>query len=474
MKKTLKNKSGNTRPPIVTVLGHVDHGKTTLLDSIRKTNFVKKEAGGITQSIGASVVTTKESKDITFIDTPGHAAFSKMRSRGAKVADIALLVVATDDGVKPQTKEALRFIKDAKIPFIVVITKIDLSSNSSENVKGQLEKVGVIFEGRGGDTPLVSLSAKTGKGLEELLETITLVAEVEEIKADKKAPLEAVVIETGKGKAGPVASVVVRNGTLMVGDQIVVEDVSCKVRALLDDKGVRTKIVLPGYPSIILGFDNLPDVGSVVGSLGKGKKVIGKKYLSKAGFSTKEDKDKIAVLIKAKNTGLIEAVAQNLPEGVLIVDSSVGAVTESDVFMAKTSDATIMIVDAKVPKPVSNLANTESVQIKQFDVIYKLFEELEEMVKKDKIEIIGKAEVLEIFPYDGKKVAGCRVLEGQIRKSRKLRVTRGEKELGDVKITTMRRAKENIDIAKKGEEFGVIFKPQLDFEKGDMILSVTK
>ncbi len=474
MKKTLKSKIGKTRPPIVTVLGHVDHGKTTLLDAIRKTSFVKKEAGGITQSIGASVVTTKESKDITFIDTPGHAAFSKMRSRGAKVADIVILVVAVDDGVKPQTKEALGFIKDAKIPFIVAITKIDLSGNSSENVKGQLEKEGVSFEGRGGDTPFVSLSAKTGKGLEELLETITLVAEVEEIKADKKASLEAVVIETGKDKAGPVASVVVRNGTLMVGDQIVAEDVGCKVRALLDDKGVQTKTVLPGYPSRILGFENLPNVGSIIKSLTEGEKVVSKKDLGKTRFSTKEDKDKIAVLIKAKNTGFIEAVVQNLPEGVLIVDSSVGAATESDVFMAKTSDATIMVVDIKIPKPVSSLANTEGVQIKQFDVIYKLFEELEEMVNKDKIEIIGKAEVLEIFPYDGKKVAGCRVLEGQIRKSRILRVTRGEKELGDVKITTMRKAKENIDIAKKGEEFGVIFKPQLDFKKGDMILSVTK
>src|SRR3990172_5876534 len=205
---------GQTRPPIATVLGHVDHGKTTLLDAVRKTNVASREAGGITQSIGASQVTTKEGKKITFIDTPGHAAFTNMRSRGAKVADIAVLVVASEEGVKPQTKEALQIIKEAKVPYMVAATKIDLASADPDAAKEQLEKEGVSFEGRGGDVPFVALSAKTGKGIEELLETLSLVSEVHDIKADSQGELEAVVLETSKDKRGLLVSVVVRNGTL--------------------------------------------------------------------------------------------------------------------------------------------------------------------------------------------------------------------------------------------------------------------
>lgn len=222
------------RPPIVTVLGHVDHGKTSLLDFIRKTSVTKKEAGGITQSIGASVVQTKDGSTITFIDTPGHAAFSNMRSRGAKVADIAILVVAGNDGVMPQTKEALEMILASNIPFVVAATKSDLPGFSLEKVRGDLESQGVLFEGRGGDVPLISVSTVKGDGVDELLETIGLIAEVQGVAGDPNALLEAVIVETTKDQRGPAASLVVRNGTLKVGDEIVTENANAKVRGLFD------------------------------------------------------------------------------------------------------------------------------------------------------------------------------------------------------------------------------------------------
>jgi translation initiation factor IF-2 len=252
------------RPPIVSVLGHVDHGKTTLLDYIRKTSVAEKEVGGITQSTGASKVKTKDGKEITFIDTPGHAAFSNMRSRGAKVADIAILVVAADDGVKPQTKEALEYILSSQIPFIVAATKTDLSSSSVDNVRNQLEKEGVSFEGRGGEIPLVVVSGKTGKGVDDLLEVVGLVAELHEIKGNTNDDLQAVVIETGKDKGGPTVTVVVRNGSLKVGDQVIAETTKAKIRGLFDFKGKSVKSCLPGDSCLILGFSELPPVGSRV------------------------------------------------------------------------------------------------------------------------------------------------------------------------------------------------------------------
>ncbi|MEJ2441604.1 MAG: GTP-binding protein, partial [Patescibacteria group bacterium] len=317
------------RPPIVTVLGHVDHGKTTLLDALRKTSVARKEAGGITQSTGASVVTTKEGKKITFIDTPGHAAFAEMRSRGAQLADIALLVVAADDGVKPQTIEALKYIKEAKIPFIVVISKIDISP-SIVPIKGQLEKEGVLFEGRGGDTPLVALSAKTKKGIDELIEMITLVSEVNEIKADEGGELEAIVVETGKDTRGPTASVVVREGTLSVRDEILMDGIECRVRGLFNYEGKSVKKVLPGEPALVLGLKELPPVGTKVTSL-KGGETKKDEVIKKDAKQSSVEEGQIAVVLKARSAGALEALLVNLPKDVVVVNSGVGPVNESDV-----------------------------------------------------------------------------------------------------------------------------------------------
>jgi len=459
------------RPPIVTVLGHVDHGKTTLLDALRKTSVARKEAGGITQSIGASVVTTKEGKKITFIDTPGHAAFAEMRSRGAKLADIALLVVAVDDGVKPQTLEALKYIKEAKIPFIVVISKIDISS-AIEPVKGQLEKEGVLFEGRGGDTPVIALSAKTKKGIDELIEMIILVSEVNEIKADEKGALEAVVIETGKDSRGPLASVVVREGTLSVRDEISMDGIECKVRGLFDYEGKSIKKALPGEPVLILGLKELPPVGAKVTSLKNGevKKEITKRDLK----SSSVEEGEVGVVFKAKSAGALEALLANLPEKVVVVNSGVGAVNESDVFFAKSAEAYIFAYEVKVPSAVKKLAETEGVKIESFDIIYKLFERLQELVQEGQIKILGKAKIVASFPFNDQKVAGCKVLSGRIADKDTMLLMREDKEVGELRVVSLKKERKTIKEAKEGEEFGVIFKPQLDFEKGDVLVSFRK
>lgn len=465
---------GKLRPPIVTVLGHVDHGKTTLLDAIRKTGVAAKEAGGITQSIGASVVKTKEGEEITFIDTPGHAAFSKMRSRGAEVADMAILVVAADDGVKPQTKEALSHIKKAKIPFIVSATKMDLSSANVKALQGQLEKESIKFEGKGGEVPLVEVSAKENKGLEDLLEIILLVSEVNEIKADKEGELEAVVIETGKDKRGVLVSIVVRSGTLKVGEKIVAEDLSCKVRGLFDDKGESKKEIFPGKPAQVLGFSSLPPIGAKVGTLKKEEKVVPEPKVSQRKVGAVE-KGKIPVVFKAKSAGSLEAVLENLPERIVVVAANVGDVNESDVFLARGGkDTYIFTFGSKVPKGVRNLADEEGVSLESFEVIYELLERLEELVKGREVKILGQAEISATFPYNNKKVAGCKVISGRITKSDTLALMREERRVGFVKPVSMRKQKEEITEAKTGEEFGIIFKPELDFDKGDMLVSVKK
>jgi len=461
---------GQTRPPIVVVLGHVDHGKTTLLDAVRKSNVASREAGGITQSIGASQVTTKDGKKITFIDTPGHAAFTKMRSRGAKVADIAVLVVASEEGVKPQTKEALQIIRDAGVPFIVTATKIDLASADPDAVKGGLEKEGVTFEGRGGDVPFVALSARTGKGVDELLDTLSLVSEVHGVKGDSRGELEAVVLETSKDKSGLLVTVVVRNGTLRVGDSISAEGVSAKIRGLFSEKG-GTKEVYPSESALILGFEALPPVGSKITSL---------QSATTQGATPKEEvlkpqRGRIPVIIKAQNQGALEAVLAGVPSSFITISSGVGDVFESDVLLAKSSGADrIFCFESKASPQVVKLAEEEGVSIEIFRVIYELCQRFEELVKKGEVEILGKAEIMAEFPFNGRRVAGCKVVSGQIQKSDKLLIMKAEKKIGEVKALSLKKQKQEISSVKVGEEFGVLFEPQLDFSVGDMLISVAK
>ena len=464
----------NKRQPIVTVLGHVDHGKTSLLDAIRKTQVAEKEAGGITQSIGASQVTTKKGEKVTFIDTPGHAAFSKMRSRGADVADIALLVIAADDGVKPQTKEALKFIKEANIPYIVVATKSDLAPNSLQNLQSQLSKEGVALEKAGGDVPFVAVSAKKEKGIDELLDVIILLSEINEIRADSEGDLEAVVIETRKDKRGPTAALVVRNGSIRVGDDIFTQDEKTRVRSIYDDNEKPVGKISPGEPGLILGFSNPPPVGAKVT---KDLSMKVKTEIDKR--KGKPSEDGIPVVIKANTQGSLEAIEENLPEKVFVIASGVGDVTESDIFLAKSAmlssivgQVQVFSFDSKVPTDVRKMAETEGIKIYQFSIIYEFLQKLDELIKNKEPEVLGKAEILASFDYDNKKVAGCKVLKGVIRKDSRLILERKGEVYSQVGASSMKKEQGAITEAKSGEEFGVIFNPQVDFRIGDMISSV--
>lgn len=456
------------RQPIVVVLGHVDHGKTTLLDAVRKTNIASGEAGGITQSIGASVV-----NGITFIDTPGHAAFTKMRGRGAKVADIAILVVAQDDGVAPQTREALQIIRDAKIPFLVVGTKADVAGASPEKLWGELEKEEVFFEGRGGNTPFVSVSARTNVGITELLEMLTLMADVAELKADPNGELEAVVIESNKEKMGPVGTVVIRNGSIKTGETIFAEEVECKVRGIFDYKGVSTSEILPGFPAKIIGFSEVPPIGAGVAREFHAKIVEVLKPKNKFDLRRLKD-DEIPVIIKASNAGVLEAIIASLPPKIVVVDSGVGEINSSDVINAKTGNAYIFSFESKISNDVARLAEAEKIRIEKFDIIYELIQHLEKILKGGQVQELGKAEILANFPFNNKKVAGCRVLVGKISKGDNLILMRGEKEVGKSKAISIRKQKNEVVSVGQSEEFGVITEPQLDFSVGDVLVSVAK
>lgn len=457
------------RPPIVTVLGHVDHGKTTLLDKIRNTSVQTREAGGITQGIGASVV-SRNTRDITFIDTPGHSAFSNMRQQGTKIADIAILVIASTEGVMPQTKEAIEYIKASNTPFIVAATKTDLSSCDVEKVKNDLEKMEIAVEGRGGDVPLVCLSAKNGTGIDELMEMILLVADMNELKADREGEIEAYVFETGKDKRGNYASLVVKNGVLRCNDEIFISGQTSKIRGMFDQANKPVKETLPGYPCQIIGFNFVPKVGSRVWENGKQKEneaqaVSGQKK------SSAENGNR-GIIIKAANAGSLEAVVSNLPEKINLVDSGVGDITESDIFMAKSTGADIFLFEKKLPASMKKLAESEGVKVFSFDIIYHLFEKLEKDLESDIIKEKGTAKILMEFPFNSQRVAGCKMISGVISKNDKISVSRNETHLSETRAISLKKGKNDIQEVKQGEEFGVIFSPKVEFAIGDMISSL--
>lgn len=455
------------RPPIVVVLGHVDHGKTSLLDYIRKTSVTKKEAGGITQSIGASVTKTHDGKDITFIDTPGHALFSAMRSRGVNFADIAILVVAADDGVQPQTLEAVKLLQESKIPFIVAITKIDLVTANVENVLQQLEKERVYFEKRGGDISYIGVSSKTGSGINELLDLISLVSELTGTKGNAEGLLEGYVLETAKDKRGLLSSLVIKNGKIKVGDIIFASSVKAKIKGLFDAEQKPVKEISAGYPAQILGFSDLPEVGSRITS-----KPVEKPIPLRQDFAGRAEL-KIKIYLKARTAGSLEALLANIPAGVQVIGSGVGDLIESDIFLAKAAGAEIFLFEAKFASLIRKLAEMEGVKIERFEIVYDLIERLKELLDVDKEIILGEAQIIASFPFDKRKVAGVKVSQGKIKKSDKLKLTRNTKDVGFVKIISLRKQKDEVPELKQGEEGGILFEPQLDFQIADMLLSVS-
>jgi len=473
--------SGQKRPPIVVVLGHVDHGKTTLISKIYEKDLTKKEFGGISQHIGAycaKFAIRNSQFAITFIDTPGHVAFSRMRSRGANVADLAVLVVAADEGVKPQTLESLKHIQEAKIPFLVAANKIDLPNINLEWLKGNLAENGILVEGWGGNVVFVPVSAKTGKGIDELLEMILLLWEMEEVKSDPQGELEAVVIESKLDpKKGPLATVLIRNGSLKVGEEIKTEETGGKIRAMIDDKGKNVEIVYPGEAVEILGFSKVPLVGSKIvrGSLEEKLPSPSKpKTFEKEG----EEEKKIKIILKADTKGTLEAILGSLPGEVKVIFSEVGNINESDVLLATSSEAQIVGFNVKTSGAVEKLAKSEGVEIKTSKIIYELLEDLEKKVLKlleptiDE-EVLGQAKIIAEFIVKNQRIAGCKVEEGEIDKKLPLHLKREGKIIADCQIISLKIGKEDVDKVKKGEEFGVLLN-FVDFKVGDMLISYRK
>jgi len=484
------------RPPIVAVLGHVDHGKTTLLDTIRSTHVVEKEFGGITQHIGAYQIEVKEGKShiahpITFIDTPGHEAFAKMRSRGAGVADIALLVVAANDSVKPQTIESIKMIKNANASMIVVVNKVDLPAINIDKVKSDLAKEGVQVEGFGGDIPMVHVSAKKGTGVKELLDLILLVAQMKELTSEPTAPLEAVVIETrlDKGK-GMTATVVVKKGTLSSGISLF-EDYTqvAKVRTMFDEHGATVIHAGPSKPVEVLGFTKLPHVGSVLLASPCTRVVtdVQKPVIpidSPAGLPdwlkpvSEQEKEKLNIILKADTAGSIEAITASLGERVNVVFQAVGEISEKDVLLARSTHAFIVGFNVKCPPAVAKLAQTEKVVHRIYTIIYELLDELREVVLGMK-EVLGQERelgegiIIAEFPFEKNRIAGTKVKSGRLAKGDTVKIMRDNVEIARAKVKSVRKGKEDVTKAETGAECGILLDRTVAFIINDGIIAVT-
>ena len=485
------------RPPVVTILGHVDHGKTTLLDAIRETNVVDREAGGITQHIGAYQV-TRNDKLITFIDTPGHEAFTAMRARGAQVTDIAILVVAADDGVMPQTAEAIDHIKAAEVPIIVAINKMDSPNADPEKVRRQLSERELLVEKWGGDVMDVEVSAKTHDGLPDLLESIQLVAEVAELKANADRPGVGVVIEARLDKSrGPLATVLVQTGTLKVGDYLVVSSVRGRVKALVNDAGQRVTEAGPSVPIEVLGLSDLPAAGDRLVVVADEKtardtvtEVLRRQEIQKnRGTSldnvgnrvTSGEAKELALVVKTDVHGSTEAVRRALEQlstdetQVRIIHAATGAVTESDVLLAVASDAVIVGFNVGSDQGASRLAAQDHVEIRSYNIIYRLIEDIETalrgMLEPTTQDIIdGTAEVRAVFELSKNRTsAGCFVTDGKLVRNAMARVIRGGEVLFDGPVLNLRRFKDDVREVANGYECGLSIDGFNTFAEGDVI-----
>ncbi len=477
-----------SRPPIVVILGHVDHGKTTLLDYIRKSRITNKEHGGITQRIGAYEIETNikgyETNKITFIDTPGHEAFSKLRARGANIADIAILVIDAKDSVKPQTIECISHIKSSNIPFIVALNKIDLPDINLEKVKNDLLKHEVVIEDKGGKIPVLTISAKTGKRINELLESILLVSSDLKLEYDVNASSESYIIETKKDKRGIVASVVIKNGKLAIGDTIYSKENKAKIRSMINDVGRQLKEVIPSTPFEMLGFNELPAVGSKITNKQEVfKEKEENKYQEKEinmdellGKDKKKEK-KLSLIIKADSLGSLDTIVSSLKSNsnIEIVLGSVGNINKSDVFLAKTTKSIIIGFASNYSFEIGELAKQEKIIIKSYNIIYELLEELNEVAKvireKEQSEknLKGEAKILANFIIEGEKVYGIKVLKGKINLNDELQIYRQNNLLGKAKLISLKQRAKSVKEVKKDQEAGILTNPQLDFRVGDVV-----
>ena len=494
--------SGSNRPPIVSVLGHIDHGKTTLLDAIRQSHLASHEAGGITQGVAAYQADLNGRK-ITFIDTPGHKAFTGMRARGASATDIAILVVAADDGVMAQTVEAIDHIRAAEIPMIVAVNKIDKSNSDQDKVLNDLVKHGLVPEAWGGDTIAVPISALTGENLEELMEMILLVAEMEELQGDPDGELEGVVIESHLSSSrGPVASVVVRNGTLREKDFLVAGATYGRIKAMNDELRNRLKHVRPGEAAEILGLQDVPEVGAaieVVGKQAEAKRLAQKHRLDAMKprraqpqltledlFGETVEEAKLALVLKAASTGALEAARREVEaigiEGVEVsfLHAGVGSITESDILLAATVPENCLVIGfgVRADNNATKLADREGAVVQTFDIIYELLDEVERSIKRllapefEEIRV-GEAEVRELFKVPTGVVAGCQVIDGKAMRTAQVRVLRGNEELFTGEIASLRRFEDDVREVQNGRDCGVRIKDFDDVAVDDHLVFFT-
>jgi len=474
------------RPPIVAILGHVDHGKTTLLDFIRQSIITDREYGGITQKIGAYEITTKfkdyKTNKITFIDTPGHEAFTKLRARGANVADIALLLIDGKDSVMPQTAESISHIKAAKIPFIVVINKIDLPEINPDRVKNDLLKYEVMTEGKGGDVPVALVSAKTGKGINELLETILFIASDLKLTYDEKNSVQAYIIETKKDRRGIVASAIIKDGMIKIADTVYVNDKKIKVKSLINDLGKNINQVIPSNPFELTGFNEMPEVGSMIKQLETVAPLV--PVPNPSPTLTLEDvlkipiiEKKLPAIIKADSQGSVEAIKNSLKDNtnLNIVLLAVGEINKSDIFLAKATKSIIIGFTVKTSHEAESLAKQEKVIIKSYQIIYELLDELNEVANliKEKEEkeknLKGEAQILANFIIEGEKIFGVNVIKGKINLGDELEAFRKNKPIGKTKLVSLKVRAKSVSEVKKGQEAGMIFSPLLDIRMGDVV-----
>lgn len=495
-----------SRPPVVTIMGHVDHGKTSLLDAIRKTNVVTGEAGGITQHIGAYQVTTAAGAKVTFIDTPGHAAFTAMRARGAKVTDIVVLVVAADDGVMPQTVEAINHAKAAKVPLIVAINKIDKSDANPDRVRSELLQYEIQVESLGGETLEIEVSAKTGQGLDTLLEAIALQAEVLDLKANPDRAAEGTVIEAKLDRGrGPVATVLVQRGTLRTGDIIVAGSEWGRVRALIGDTGAQIKEAAPSLPVEVLGFNGTPEAGdrvAVVESEARAREITDYRERQKrdrlaargagsgAGRSLAEmmrelkegaGRKEFPLVVKGDVQGSVEAIVGSLEKvgndevRARVLSSGVGAITESDVTLAQASGAVVIGFNVRAHKEAREAAERAGVEIRYYSIIYNLMDDVKDamsglLAPTLRETMLGNAQILEIFNVSKVgKIAGCRVTDGTIERGANVRLIRDGVVVHEGKLAQLKRFKDDAKEVVAGQECGMSFENYQDMRQGDVI-----